>query len=87
MNFLYYEVNTQPGDVVEVTLDARANVRLMDFANLTFYQKGRQHHYFGGLATVSPYYVRPPHGGRWYVVVDLGGRAGTVSASVRTVRG
>ena len=41
--------------------------------------------YFGGRAKKSPVVLRPPHAGRWHVVIDLGGRRGTVRASVRTI--
>ena len=88
MNFLKTEVNTGPGDVVEVTLQGHAaNVMLMDSSNFQHYQAGRQFTYHGGHFTRSPAILRPPHPGHWYVVVDLGGGAGRVSASVRVVRG
>lgn len=87
MNFLHYDLQLMAGDVVEVTLDKQANVRLLDDTNFSQYRSGRQHTYYGGLATKSPVHLQPPHGGHWHVVVDLGGYAGTVSASVRTIRG
>ncbi|MBI1928648.1 DUF1883 domain-containing protein [Candidatus Poribacteria bacterium] len=76
MNFLHYELQLSSDDVVEVTLDKQANVRLLDDINF----------HDGGLAKVSPVHLRPPHAGRWHVVIDLGGFAGTVRASVRTIR-
>jgi len=87
MNFLHSEVNTGPGDVVEVSLQGNAaNVMLMDAINFQNYRDGRQFTYHGGHFTRSPAVVRPPHPGQWFVVVDLGGAAGRVSASVRVVR-
>lgn len=87
MNFLHYELQLSSDDVVEVTLDKQANVRLLDDINFSHYQKGERHTYHdGGLAKVSPVHLRPPHAGRWHVVIDLGGFAGTVRASVRTIR-
>lgn len=82
MNYLYYELETGPNNIVQVTLDKQANVRLMDYANFQNYRNGRQYRYYGGLATVSPAKIRPPYQGRWYLVIDLGGYAGTVRASV-----
>ncbi|QIN77530.1 DUF1883 domain-containing protein [Rubrobacter marinus] len=82
MNFLHYEVNAGPGDVVRVTLDKQANVRLMDSHNFQRYRNGQSHEYYGGLAEVSPFNLRPPHRGRWHVTVDLGGYGGSVRASV-----
>ena len=87
MNYLHYDLQVGPGEIVEVTLDKQANVRLLDDINYSNYQRGQQHKYHGGLAKVSPVHLRPPSPGHWHVVIDLGGYAGTVRASVRTIRG
>jgi hypothetical protein len=87
MNFLHYDLQLSSSDVVEVTLDKQANVRLMDDTNYSYYQRGAKHTYYGGLATKSPAHLRPPHSGHWHVVIDLGGYAGTVNASVRVIKG
>ena len=81
MNFLKYEFDAGPNDVIEVNLDRRANVRLLDSINFQKYRNGQQHTYHGGHATASPIRLRPPHPGHWYVVVDLGGFGGKVRAS------
>lgn len=86
MNFLHYDFNLSPGDTVEVTLDKQANVRLLDDANFSNYQRGAQHSYFGGKALKSPIFLKPPHSGHWHVVIDLGGYPGTVRASVRILK-
>lgn len=86
MNFLHYDIQLTSDDVVEVTLDRQANVRLLDDANFAQYKRGERHTYYGGLAKVSPVHLRPPQGGHWHVVIDLGGYAGTVRASVRAIK-
>lgn len=86
MKFLHSEVDAGPGDVVRVTLDKRANVKMMDGHNFRRYQSGQSHNYYGGLAKVPPLDLRPPYRGRWNVVVDLGGYGGTVGASVAVIR-
>ena len=85
MNFLHYDINASQGDIVRVTLDKQANIRLMDDANFAAYKRGQQHHFYGGLATKSPVDITVPHGGNWNLVVDLGGYAGTVRASVQVL--
>lgn len=85
MNFLHYDLNLDSGDIVEVTLDGQANVRLLDATNFSRYRHGQQHSYRGGLATLSPYRLSAPHAGHWHLVVDLGGYRGRVSASVRVL--
>ena len=87
MNFLHYKVDLSPGEGVEVTLDKRANVKLLDDTNFRAYQNGQQHRYYGGEAVRSPVRLTPPHSGRWHIAIDLGGYSGSVKASVRTVRG
>lgn len=87
MKFLQYEFDLSANDIVEVTLDKQANVRLLDEANFSQYRNGRQHRYHGGLARTSPTRINAPHAGHWYVVIDLGGYAGNVRASARVLRG
>ncbi len=85
MNFLDYEIDANSGDIVEVTLDKQANVRLLDSINFSRYQREDQHQYRGGRALRSPFRLAVPSSGHWHVVVDLGGYAGTVRASVRVI--
>lgn len=87
MNFLHTELQLGPNDTVIVTLDKQANVRLLDDLNFHSYKNGRQHTYYGGLAKESPVRLRPPRSGRWHLVIDLGGYAGTVNASTHVERG
>lgn len=87
MNFLHYEFDLSDNDVVEVTLDKQANVRLLDDANFAAYRSGRKHRYYGGLAKSSPVRLAPPHSGHWHVVIDLGGYPGSVRASAQVLQG
>lgn len=83
MNFLKYELNASVNEVVEVELSSQANVRLLDATNFRRFQRGERHEFYGGLAKVSPIRIPVPRTGHWYVVVDLGGYAGSVRANVR----
>lgn len=76
----------QAGDVVEITLSGNAaNVRLMDNGNFNSYRDGRQHRYYGGLATKSPVRLQIPNAGNWHVAVDMQGLQGTARASFRII--
>jgi len=86
MNFLHYEVDLKDDEVVEVTLDKQANVRLLDAANFEKYKKGEHHAYYGGRASKSPVRLPAPKSGHWHVIIDLGGYTGTVTAAVKVVR-
>lgn len=85
MNFLVYEFDAGPQDIIQVTLDKEANVRLLDSSNFLKYRNGQQHSYFGGRAKSSPVNLKPPRSAHWYVVVDLGGYPGSVLASAAKV--
>lgn len=83
MKFLHYQVDAGPEDVIQVTLDRQANVRLLDSPNFSAYRSGRRHRYHGGHATASPVRLSPPCRGHWHVVIDLGGYGGTARTNVQ----
>ncbi len=86
MNYLHSEHDLEEGDVVQVVLDTRANVLLMDTTNFDHYKSGQNYHYFGGHAKVSPVRLIPPRSGKWHVVVNLGGDSGTVKAGASVIK-
>jgi hypothetical protein len=85
MQFIQHDLGQrQRGEIVEITLSGNsANVRLMDRSNFSSFKNGRQHRYYGGLAKRSPVGLRIPHGGHWYVTVDMQGLRGSVRSSAR----
>ena len=87
MNYLHTEFWGGSEAVALVTLEGQANVLLLDDTNYSAYRCGRSYQYYGGWATRSPVRLSPPHHGRWHVVVDIGGYAGTVRAGVRVIEG
>lgn len=83
MQHLYFDLKQQrKGSVAVVTLDKQANVRLMTASNYRALKSGRRFSFQGGRATKSPVRLQIPSTGHWFVVVDLGGLAGRVRASV-----
>lgn len=88
MQFLHNDLgNLRGGEVVEVMLDAQANIRLMDNANFSNYRNGRRHNYYGGRATRSPVRLQVPRQGHWHVTIDLGGHVGRIRSNVRVLPG
>lgn len=87
MNYLKSDLgHLEAGAVVDVALrGTEANVMLVDQVNLGLYERGGRFEYFGGHFTRSPARVAVPRAGHWYVVVDLGGAAGRVEASVNVL--
>ncbi len=86
MNFLHTDFTGGPQDVAIVTLTSQANVMLLDDCNFSAYRRGSSFHYHGGWATGSPVRLSPPRHGHWHVVVDLGGQAGSVRASIHIAK-
>ena len=87
MKYTLYDLKScQQGQTVEITLEGNAaNVLLLDSTNLQNYKNGRKYQYFGGHMTSSISQLPIPRTGHWYVVVDLGGFAGSVRSSVRVI--
>jgi hypothetical protein len=83
-DFIDYDLGHQAGgNVVEVELDTRANVQLVDSSNFQKYRRGGQYRYYGGQALRSPIRLEVPYAGHWHVVIDLGGGSGDVRSSVQ----
>jgi hypothetical protein len=85
MNFLHKDLGLDGEEIVEVTLDSAANVKLMDSSNFSSYRGGRRHEYYGGHITRTPFRIGIPRAGHWHVAVDLGGYAGSVRAGIRVL--
>lgn len=87
MNFLQSDLGyLDAGAQVDVALrGTEANVMLVDPVNLDRYKSGVRFEYFGGHFTRSPARIAVPRAGHWHVVVDLGGSAGRVEASVNVL--
>ncbi len=83
MKYLHYELYAGTENTIIVTLDKQANVRLMDYVNFNNYKQGLKYQFYGGLATVSPYRLKPPYLTQWHLVIDLQGFAGNVNATVQ----
>ncbi|MDR2897985.1 MAG: DUF1883 domain-containing protein [Spirochaetaceae bacterium] len=87
MNYLHNEVYLTTDDVVTVSIDDAANVRLFDTVNYTRFRKGSANcDCIGGRAERSPVRLSPSYNGIWHIVVDLGGKSGEVKASIEVVR-
>lgn len=88
MNFQHYDLSHKSrGEIVEVTLTAAANVRLMDTSNFNSYRNGRNHRYHGGLVRRSPFRIAIPRSGRWHLAVDMSGLRGSTRIGVRILPG
>lgn len=85
-DFVYWDLGfRQQGDVVEITLTAAANVRLMSPSDFAQYRNGGRHQYLGGYVTRSPHREPVPRSGHWFVTVDTRGLRKRTTASVTVI--
>jgi len=84
--YLHYELNLGPRDVVQVSLSVPAYIRFLTEENYHQYRRGGQYHYHGGMANVSPSNTKPPQPGFWHLVIDLGGKPGNFDATVTIIQ-
>jgi len=83
MNYLHYQVDAGPQNSVVVTVNEVANVKLLDALNYYKYRAGKKYESTdGGDGMTSPVQLKPTYKAKWHVVVDLGGKAGEVRATV-----
>jgi hypothetical protein len=88
MQFVHHDLgHLRGGEIVEVTLSNRANVRLMDSSNFNSYRSGRRHTFYGGQATKSPTRITVPRSGHWHIAIDLGGYGGSIRSGIRVLPG
>jgi hypothetical protein len=89
VKFLQFDLGSRKrGEIVQVSLRGNAaNVLLLDGSNFSAFKAGRSHRYVGGHVSRSPVQLAIPSTGRWYVVVNTGGVAGNVRASVEVLPG
>ncbi len=86
MEELHYKIATNPGDLVRVQLTGNAaNVLVMDDPNYQHYKQSQPYNYYGGYYTRSPVIIKPGVYGQLNVIINLGGFAGSVNASVQIV--
>ncbi len=86
LNFSHQAFELRAGDVVEVTLDAPANVLLLDPDNFANYKRDAAYRYHGGHTELPSVRLPVPRPGVWHVVVNLGGYPGRVRAGVKVLR-
>lgn len=85
-DFVKHDLGYVPaGSTVRIELSHRANVHLLNEHNFHRYRAGMDFRSIGGEAVRSPVLLRPPESGHWYVVLDLGGRAGSIESYVEVV--
>ena len=82
--FTHYDLKDQrAGAVIEVTLSAVNNVRLMSAVNFQRFRETLDFKFVGGVAKKSPIKLTIPESGHWHLVVDMEGHHGLAESSVK----
>ncbi|MDD1499084.1 DUF1883 domain-containing protein [Agrobacterium tumefaciens] len=85
-NFRYthYDLKEiRTGTIIEVSLNAVANVRLMTAGNFQRFTELLDFKYVGGVARKSPLRLAIPETGHWHVIIDGEGHNGLAESSVK----
>jgi hypothetical protein len=84
--YSHYDLGEQrAGTVIEITLSAIANVRLMNGSNFERFTETLKHQFLGGVAKKSPIWLVIPEAGHWHLVVDMEGHKSLAESSVKMV--
>lgn len=84
--YTHYDLkDLRAGTVIEVTLTAVANVRLMNAPNFQRFTETLDHKFVGGVAKKSPIRLTIPESGHWHVIVDMEGHKGMAESNVKMV--
>ncbi|MGV8937157.1 MAG: DUF1883 domain-containing protein [Allorhizobium sp.] len=88
-NFRYthYDLKElRAGTIIEVTLSAVANVRLMTPGNFQRFKEALDFKYSGGVAKKSPIRLPIPESGHWHMIVDMEGHHGLADSAVKMIQ-
>ena len=84
--FTHYDLHElRAGTIIEVTLSAVNNVRLMTPSNFQRFKELLDFKYLGGVAKKSPIKLAIPEAGHWHLIVDMEGHHGLAESSVKLV--
>ena len=84
--FTHYDLKDQrAGTIIEVTLSAVNNVRLMTPTNFQRFKETLDFKFLGGVAKKSPLNIVIPESGHWHLIVDMEGHHGLAESKVKMI--
>ncbi len=86
MNYLHYRMDAGPGALIQVKIEGKAHVRLLDLLNYYKYRVGKPYISAFVYQDTSLVQLSPPYRGEWHIIVDLDGKQGEIKAIVDVVR-
>ncbi|MBN2351399.1 MAG: DUF1883 domain-containing protein [Spirochaetales bacterium] len=85
MNYLHYKCKVKPEHFIQVSLSAKANIRLLDTVNFYKYQTGKPYETASEHLDISSVEIKVPFKSTWHVVIEHGFYEGTIKANVKVV--
>ena len=85
MNYLHYTVKAGPKNIIEITLNERAIVRVLDTLNYYKYSQGKSYNAIFEYRNTPSLRVKVPHKSKWHVIVEHGIFDGVIKAIVDVV--
>lgn len=73
------------GSIIEVSLSAVNNVKLMTPANFQRFTEMLEYKFLGGMVKKSPIRFSIPESGHWHLVVDADGHAALAESDVKLI--
>ncbi|MGG7517599.1 DUF1883 domain-containing protein [Allorhizobium undicola] len=84
--FTHYDLKElRAGAIIEVSLSAVNNVRLMTATNFQRFKEGLDYKYAGGVAKKAPVKLVIPESAHWHLIVDMEGHHGLADSSVKMI--
>lgn len=82
--FTHYDLKElRAGTIIEVSLSAVNNVRLMTAPNFQRFTEMLDFKYLGGVAKKAPVRMTIPETSHWHLIVDMEGHNGLAESSVK----
>ncbi|HBF29711.1 DUF1883 domain-containing protein [Rhizobium sp.] len=82
--FTHYDLKELRGGIIlEVSLSAINNVRLMTAPNFQRFKEGLDYKFAGGVAKKAPVKIVVPESAHWHLIVDMEGHHGLADSAVK----
>ena len=72
MNYLHYKMKASPQNAIKVTLNHKANIKLLDTVNYYKYCNGKTYQSTGEFIDVSSMQIKVPHKSNWHILIEHG---------------
>ena len=72
MNYLHYKIKADPQNVIKVSLNHKANIKLLDTVSYYKYRNGKPFQPTAEFIDVASIQIKVPHKSNWHILVEHG---------------